>query len=184
MATLPLCSFAAIIPNMRRANIVLTGFMGTGKSTVGRLIAKQLAYDFVDTDEWIEAEDGRSIADIFREAGEAAFRQLERTAALTFAKMDGMVIATGGRLMLDEGNAAALMENGRVFCLVAEPEEIVARVSAGEKRPLLNVPDPAARVQELLNQRREAYGRFPPISTTGKTPAEVAQEIVDEMREV
>ena len=92
-ATLPLFPFPAIIPRMTRTNIVLTGFMGTGKSTVGRLIAKQLAYDFVDTDEWIEAENGRSVAEIFREAGEATFRQLERTAALTFAKTDGMVAA-------------------------------------------------------------------------------------------
>ena len=180
-ATLQHFPFPAIIPRMTRTNIVLTGFMGTGKSTVGRLIAKQLAYDFVDTDEWIEVENGRSVADIFREAGEATFRQLERTAALTFAKTDGMVIATGGRLMLDEVNAAALMENGRVFCLVADPEEIVKRVSGGEKRPLLNVPDPVTRIQELLDQRRDGYGRFPQIVTTGKTPAQVAQEIIEAM---
>ena len=167
---------------MTRTNIVLTGFMGTGKSTVGRLIAKQLAYDFVDTDEWIEAENGRSIADIFREEGEDAFRQWERTASTTFAQREECVIATGGRLMLDEANAAALMENGRVFCLVAEPDEIVARVGGGEKRPLLNVHDPAARIQELLDKRREKYGRFPQIMTTGKTPAQVAQAIIEAMK--
>ncbi len=172
----------AIICIMKRANIVLTGFMGTGKSTVGRLLAEQLGYGFVDTDEWIEREDGRSIADIFREDGEDAFRQLERTASLTIAKLEGTVIATGGRLMLDEGNAAALMANGRVFCLTAEPEEIVARVREGEKRPLLNTPNPAARIQALLDQRRDAYGRFPQIDTTGKTVEQVAQEITNVVR--
>ena len=85
--------------------------------------------------------------------------------------------------MLDDENAAALRENGRVFCLVAEPAEILARVAGGEKRPLLDVPDPEARIQELLDKRREAYGRFPQISTTGKTPEQVAQEIINVMRE-
>jgi shikimate kinase len=164
---------------MARENIVLTGFMGTGKSTVGKLLAEQLAYEFVDTDDWIVTRNGRSVADIFREEGEVAFREWERTASLTLANREGAVIATGGRLMLDEENAAALMENGRVFCLIAKPDEIVARVGGGEKRPLLAVADPAARIQELLDQRQDGYGRFPQISTTGKTPQQVAQEIID-----
>ncbi len=167
---------------MTRLNIVLTGFMGTGKSTVGKLLAAQLAYTFVDTDDWIVAQNGRSIPTIFREDGEATFRQLERAAVEALAQRDGLVIATGGRLMLDEGNAALLMENGRVFCLVAEPEEIVARVGGDEERPLLNVPDPAARIQELLDERREGYGRFPQISTTGKSATQVAQIILQEMQ--
>ena len=137
----------------------------------------------MDTDDWIEAENGRSISTIFREDGEDTFRQLEHAASVTLAQREGMVIATGGRLMLDEANAAALMENGRVFCLVAEPDEIVARVvGGGEERPLLNVSDPAARIQDLLDQRRDGYGRFPQISTTGKSPKQVAQEIVSEMK--
>ncbi len=168
---------------MTHTNIVLTGFMGTGKSTVGRLLAAQLDYDFVDTDEWIEAQDGRFIADIFREEGEARFRQWERTASLALAQTESMVIATGGRLILDEENAAALLANGRCFCLTAQPEEILVRVSEGKKRPLLDVPEPTARIQELLDQRRDAYGRFHQIATSGKTPAQVAQEIIDVMRE-
>ncbi|NHZ72809.1 MAG: shikimate kinase [Aquificales bacterium] len=119
----------------------------------------------------------------FASGSERFRRQWERTVSLALAETAGKVIATGGRLMLDAENAAALMENGRVFCLTAEPEEIVARVEGGEKRPLLNVSDPARRVQQLLDQRQEAYGRFPQITTTDKTPEQVAQEIIDVIRD-
>ncbi|MBK8988881.1 MAG: shikimate kinase [Chloroflexi bacterium] len=162
---------------MTRPNVVLTGFMGTGKSSVGRLLAAQLGYAFVDTDEMIVARDGRAIADIFRESGEETFRQWEATIAQELGQSEALVIATGGRLMLDEGNAAALQQNGRVFCLTAEPEEIVARLDGDERRPLLNVPDPEAQIRRLLAARAAAYGRFPQISTSGKTAEQVAQEI-------
>ena len=164
-------------------NIILTGFMGTGKTTVGKLLAKRLQRPFIDTDALIVKRDGRSIADIFAQDGEAAFRAWERTVALELAQQQGLIIATGGRLMLDEENAAALSASGQVFCLTAVPQTILARVKNNAKRPLLNVPDPVARIQELLDQRRDAYGRFPQIVTTGKTPAQVAQEIINVMRE-
>lgn len=161
------------------SNIVLTGFMGTGKTTVGRLLAARLGYGFVDTDEWIVQQDGRSIADIFKEDGEAVFRQWEATVSQQLAGQDGLVIATGGRLMLDAANAEALERNGQVFCLVAEPEEILTRIAPDEhKRPLLDVPNPAERVRHLLTQRAVAYGRFWQIRTSGKTPEQVAEEIL------
>lgn len=163
---------------MERRNVVLTGFMGTGKTTVGRLLAARLDYGFVDTDEWIVEKDGRAIADIFREDGEAAFREMEYAAAQALARRSGLVIATGGRLMLDERNAALLAARGDVFCLTAVPEEIVARVLAEEgKRPLLAGPDPEEKVAALLAERAEGYGRFPQISTSGKTAVQVADEI-------
>jgi 3-dehydroquinate synthase len=156
--------------------------MGTGKSTVGRLLAERLGYRFVDTDDLIVARDGRTIADIFKEEGEARFRQWERDVSLELADAEQTVIATGGRLMLDEENAAALMQNGRVFCLTAPPEEILARVQQDEgKRPLLNMPDPIHRIEILLEQRREAYGRFPQINTFGQTPAQIARKIEEMM---
>lgn len=158
-------------------NVVLTGFMGTGKSTVGRLLAERLGFDFVDTDEWIVVRDGRSIAEIFREEGQGAFRDWERRVALELAQRDNLVIATGGRLMLDEVNAAVLGRNGRVFCLTAKPETIIARLEEDVRRPLLNVPDPAAKIRQLLEKRAEAYGRFPQIDTEGKTAVQVAEEI-------
>lgn len=157
--------------------MVLTGFMGTGKTSVGRLLAERLGYDFVDTDALIVARNGRSISDIFRESGEAAFRQMEAAVAQELSRQTGLVIATGGRLLLDEANAQALGKNGRVFCLTAEPEEIIARLAGDERRPLLDVPDPAAQIHRLLDARRAAYGRFPQISTSGKQIEQVVEEI-------
>ena len=151
--------------------------MGTGKTTVGRLLAGRLGYAFVDTDELIVARAGRSVADIFREEGQAAFRRWEAWAARELAGSEAMVIATGGRLMLDEDNAAALGRNALVFCLTAEPEEILARLAGDARRPLLEVADPAGRIRELLQARAEAYGRFQQVSTSGKRPDEVVGEI-------
>ena len=152
--------------------------MGTGKTTVGRLLAQRLQRPFLDTDALIVERDGRSIAQIFAEDGEESFRNLERTVALELAQQQGLVIATGGRLMLDEANAAALQASGSVFCLTAVPQTILARVKNDAKRPLLNVPDPAERIAQLLEMRREGYGRFPQISTDGKTAEQVADEIL------
>ncbi len=162
---------------MRRRNVVLTGFMGTGKSTVGRLLAARLGYRFVDTDELIVAQDGRSIPTIFAEEGEAAFREMETAVSRQLAQKKGLVIATGGRLMLDPSNAA-LMSDGHIFCLMASPEVILIRVASGGGRPLLNVSDPAARIRELLAEREAGYGRFPQINTNYKTAEEISEEII------
>lgn len=164
---------------MLQPNVVLTGFMGTGKSTVGRLLAARLGYGFVDTDALIERRDSRSIAEIFRQDGQAAFRNWEKTIARDLAEQTGLVIATGGRLMLDADNAALLGRNGHVFCLTADPETILARVMGEDsKRPLLDVPDPADQINRLLEERAEAYGRYPQINTTGKIPAEIVEIIM------
>jgi shikimate kinase len=167
------------ISALTRKNIVLTGFMGTGKTTVGRQLSARLAYSFVDTDDLIAARDGRSIAEIFRQAGEAAFRRWESSISPELAGQQGLVIATGGRLMLDPSNARALGHNAHVFCLTAAPQEIVARLlNDGGVRPLLDVPDPAGQVQALLAQRAKKYGQFQQIQTDGKSIEEVTEEIV------
>ena len=98
-------------------NIILTGFMGTGKTTVGRLLAERLGREFVDTDDLIVARAGRPIADIFNDDGETRFREWEAQVAGELAGRRGLVIATGGRLMLDPDNAAALGATGPVLCL-------------------------------------------------------------------
>jgi len=159
-------------------NIILTGFMGTGKSTVGHLLAGRLGRAFVDTDELIVARAGKPIADIFRDEGEGRFREMEAAVAEELAERRGLVIATGGRLMLDPDNAVALGATGPVFCLAAAPEEIMARVAADEaRRPLLDVPDAERRVLALLQQRAAAYARFRPVPTDGRAPDAVAADI-------
>ncbi|MDJ0757047.1 MAG: shikimate kinase [Ardenticatenaceae bacterium] len=162
-------------------NIILTGFMGTGKTTVGRLLAETLSYQLIDTDVWITERTGRTIPQIFAQDGEAGFRALEREAAAALAQRTGLVIATGGRMMLDPHNARVLGKTGLVFCLVATPKEILSRVTEdpkGIERPLLQVPNPLQRITDLLNERRPLYERFPQIITSGKTIQQVVQEIL------
>jgi len=162
-----------------RKNIILTGFMATGKTTVGKTLATRLNYDFVDTDELIESRVGMTVAELFEERGEAAFRKLEAELALELADKSGLVIATGGRFMLDGDNAAVLERSGRVFCLVATPEEILQRVEQDDiVRPLLQVPDTLEHITGLLRQRNEGYGQFIQLITSEKDPETVAGEIL------
>lgn len=152
--------------------------MGTGKSTVGRALAELLQLEFVDTDHLIEADHG-PIPVIFAEQGEAAFRAIERDVAAELAARNGLVIATGGRLLLDPANADALAATGNVFCLHAPVEVILERVLSDgtAHRPLLDGDDPAGRVRALLSERTEAYGQFEQVDTVGRTPAAIAAEI-------
>lgn len=160
-------------------NIILTGFMGTGKTTIGRLLAARTGRTFVDTDELIAQRSGKAIAEIFSEEGSQAFRGMERDMAVHLAPLQGLIIASGGRLMLDEDNSAALSADSLVICLQAEPDEILQRVTAdGVRRPLLEVPEPARRVAELLEERAEGYGQFPQVTTGARGPAEVVDEII------
>jgi shikimate kinase len=154
--------------------------MATGKTTVGKQLAAQLGYEFVDTDELIVERTGQTVAEIFREKGEAAFRRMEAEIAQELGQKEGLVVSTGGRLMLDPANAAALGRQGRVFCLVATPEEILERISTDKyvKRPLLETPDPMQRIVELMQEREEGYGLFQHIVTSGKTPDEITRELI------
>jgi len=154
--------------------------MATGKTTVGKLLAEQLGYEFVDTDELIVERSGQTVAEIFREKGEAAFRRMESEIAQELGEKEGFVVSTGGRLMLDPANAAALSRWGRVFCLVATPEEILQRVESDTqvRRPLLEVSNPIGRIVDLMQQREEDYGRFPQMVTSEKTPDEVTRNLV------
>ena len=161
--------------------IVLTGFMGTGKSTIGRLLAQRLGLDFVDTDELIEARHG-PIPGIFAAHGEDCFRSLERRLAEELGSRTGLVVATGGRFMLDPANRAAMEPGARVFCLEADVDEILRRVLAhGVDRPLLEGPDPAARIAELLDERAAGYAAFEQVPTGGRRPAEIVDDIVERL---
>jgi len=161
-----------------RPNIVLTGFMGTGKSTVGRLLADRLGWSFVDTDAVIEDRHG-PIPAIFAEHGEARFRALEREVAAEVARGTRQVVATGGRLLLDPENERALGATGVVVCLTASVDALVARLAhEADQRPLLRDGDPAERIRALLAERAAGYGRFPQVVTDSRTPAQVADAVL------
>ena len=152
--------------------------MGSGKSTVGRLLAIELGRDFVDTDDVIVSRHG-SIAEIFADHGEAHFRSIERDLARELAGRAGLVVATGGGMLLHDQVGEALAGH-QLFCLTAAADVIVARVmadSSGVVRPLLAGPDAEANAVRLLAERAAHYRRFEQVDTDGLTPAQVVAEI-------
>lgn len=165
-------------------NIVLTGFMGTGKSTVGRLLAVRLRVKHVDTDHMIERRHG-PISRIFAELGEDGFREIEREIARECAHDVGYVISTGGRFLLDQHNADLLTQQNRVFCLAAEIDEIMRRVMKRRAtRPLLAGGNPRAKVVALLEERRAAYEQFEQVPTGDEPPMTVVDDILKRLRVV
>jgi shikimate kinase len=165
---------------VRPRSLVLTGFMATGKSTLGRLVASRLRYGFVDTDRLIEERHG-SVAAIFQREGEAAFRQLERDLARELAALPALVIATGGGMLVDASVADIFEDAGAlIVCLTADVETIYRRVggeNAGARRPLLNVANPKQRIEELMEERANAYARFTQVTTAGRRTSAVVDEI-------
>lgn len=160
-------------------NIILTGFMGTGKTTIGKRLATMLQREFIDTDVFIENREKKTIPQIFEELGESAFRKMEMEVAAELGQKENLVISTGGRLLLEPANVEALGRAGDIFCLTASPETILERVG-GDKlstRPLLNVADPKKKISELLKQRQVGYNQFETVSTDGKKPEEIAEEL-------
>jgi shikimate kinase len=160
-------------------NLALIGFMGTGKTSVGRLVADQLHYDYVDTDELIQAHTGRTITEIFRTDGETAFRALEEKVVAELATRTKMVIATGGGLPANPANLTSLKTHALVVCLWASPEKIWERVKNQSHRPLLHDPDPQAKIRELLAARDPFYRQADVLLNTElRSLREVTQQIV------
>lgn len=160
-------------------NIYLIGFMGVGKSAVGRSVARALRMDFIDSDWAIEQEAGKPISKIFADEGEAAFRKMERTFIESGHKEHGQVVSCGGGLPIQPGMADLLLQKGVVICLFAQPETIVSRTVGNPKRPLLNVENPEDRVRELMQEREPIYMNTGiGISTEGRTIADVVGNIL------
>ena len=162
-------------------NLVLTGFMGTGKTAVGQAVAQRLGRPFVDMDAEIEARAGKPIPRVFAEDGEAAFRQLEAALCEELSTQRGLVIATGGGALVDPGNRAWMVDSGTVVCLTCGVDEILNRVKRERKanRPLLDVTDPRAEIERLLEVRREAYRAIPwQVDTTGLSVEAVAARVI------
>ncbi len=160
-------------------NLALAGFMGTGKSSVARLASEHLQFDLIDTDEFIESQTGKSIGDIFTHHSEEEFRALERDVVQGLSARRNTVIATGGGLIVNPDNLASLKTHALVVCLWASPETIWERVRSQSHRPLLQTPDPLARIRELLEQRKPAYREADVmILTDHRSPKEVVQQVL------
>lgn len=138
-------------------NIVLIGFMGTGKTIVGKALADKLAMRYVSTDDIIEEKEGRTISDIFEKDGEAYFREVERAVIRDLSDMSGLVVDTGGGVVLNHDNILDLKKDGIVFCLCSDPEIIFQRTAKHGDRPLLKVDDPLGRIRELMDIRDPHY---------------------------
>jgi shikimate kinase len=163
----------------RLVNLALIGFMGTGKTSVGRHVAEQLGFEFIDTDELIQADTGRTIADIFARDGEPAFRALEKQLVRKLSLREKTLIATGGGLPTNEENLAALKSFALVICLWASPEKIWERVKNQSHRPLLHDADPQKKIRELLAVREPFYRQADVlINTDLRSVREAAQQIV------
>jgi len=159
--------------------IFLVGMMGTGKSTVGALLAARLERPFIDTDEAVERAAGRSIPEIFEREGEAAFRRRERE-AIQEAAGAGAVVALGGGAMAQPGMSEWLTAHGHAVWLRADAETILARVGDAEERPLLAGLDPEARrerIESLLAERASAYANAQLTVDAAPPPDAVASEI-------
>lgn len=164
-------------------NLALVGFMGSGKSTVGRIVARDLGLSFMDTDEAIERRSGCRISEIFEKEGEEAFRRREREVVAELVDQVGLVIATGGGLVCRPGNMELLKSGALVVCLWAAPETIWERVRAQNHRPLLQVPDPRSEVTRLLALREPFYRESDVLVNSGlRSLREVAAQVAHHFR--
>ncbi len=167
------------------SNLVLTGFMGVGKSTVGATAARLLGRRLVDTDRELAGRFGGSPAQLVAEGGEAALRRAEATLCQELRATDGLVIATGGGTLVDPGCRAALGDNGVLICLGCSVDELLRRLEASGERPLLAGDDRRAAIERLLEARSAAYEAIPwQIDTTGRTVAQTARSVVGLARSV
>ena len=157
--------------------------MGTGKTSVGRLVAEQLHFEYLDTDEVIQMSTGRSITDIFTKDGEPAFRALEQKVVADQAGRNKTVISTGGGLPVNPANLASLKAHALVVCLWSSPEKIWERVRHQGHRPLLHDENPQAKIRELLAAREPFYKQADVLLNTElRSVREVAQQVVHQFR--
>ncbi len=157
----------------------LIGMMGVGKTRVGRMVAERARVPFHDTDDEVVARVGCSISELWRERGEAAFRDLETDTVVRLAAGPAAVIATGGGVVLEPRNVTAMRDSGLVVWLEASPRTLAERVGDGAGRPLLAATDPERRLADILRRRRRHYARAAHlrVSTDDRDPDEVAEEV-------
>jgi shikimate kinase len=164
-------------------NIALIGFMGTGKTSVGHALARLLHFQMVDTDDLIEKQARQRISAIFHQHGEARFREYERKVVQQLQGRRRLVIATGGGLAVNPENLASLRSHALIVCLWASPEVIWERVRHQRHRPLLEDPDPQAKIQRLLAEREPFYRQADVlIHTELRSVREVASHVAHQFR--
>lgn len=164
-------------------NLALIGFMGTGKSSVGRLVADLLHFTFLDTDKVIEAWAGKTISEIFEQQGEPVFRQWEQRLVQDLTRRTRTVISTGGGLPVNEANLGSLKSHSLVVCLWASPEKIFERVRNHSHRPLLAEAEPLEKIRRLLTERGPYYRQADVLVNTEMRPLrEVAGQVIHQFR--
>ncbi len=169
-----------------KTSVALTGFMGTGKTVVGKLLAEKLGKEFLELDAIIEKKAGKSIPEIFREDGEIGFRELEIEAAGEVADKKNAVIACGGGIVLNKINVDRLRKECIIVCLTASPQVIIERTSGdADERPLLAVPDRVRQIEELMKFREPFYERSADITiNTSRISADsVVERIMEKLKE-
>jgi shikimate kinase len=161
-------------------NVVLIGFMGTGKSRVGHMVARRLGFRFVDTDDLIVQRLQMSVNDIFARLGEPKFRDIERQVVADVGAGENQVIATGGGVPLSEENIKNLKQNGILICLTASPEIVYRRTLRSDSRPLLRTADKLEQVKQLLDSRQLYYDVADhQVDTSSRPASAVARSIVE-----
>jgi len=159
-------------------NIYLVGFMGTGKTTVGKEVARKKKWHFIDLDDLIELQEKRRISDIFTKDGEPYFRKVEKKALLKVSKEKNFVVACGGGIVLDKENIKVMKETGILICLSATADVILKRTSGSTHRPLLNVANPKKQITHLLKMRAPYYVEADKvINTSALSVKEVVSKI-------
>ena len=161
-------------------NIILVGFMGTGKSVVGKKLAAKFNRDFVELDDMIELREKRPIKDIFEKKGEPYFRLVEKEVVKEASSRKNIVISAGGGAIVDEENFKNLKNSGTIICLKASPETILKRTVGLKTRPLLNVPDPKKKIEELFKERKSYYNKADfSIETDNLSIDEIVSKIME-----
>lgn len=165
-------------------NIILIGFMGTGKTEVGKRLAERLSNDFLDTDELIEKSEGKKISDIFKDNGEEYFRNLETEVIETLQDYENYVLSTGGGIVLRDENVRLLKEIGPIVLLTARDDVILSRVSDKDDRPLLEQGDKAEKIKELLAKRALIYKAAADytVDTSDKSVDNIVEEIINHVQ--
>ncbi|MVB12646.1 Shikimate dehydrogenase [Caprobacter fermentans] len=178
-----LCGDAVLEMKKKFGNLVLCGFMGSGKTTVGRLLAEQTGRRFLDMDQWIEEKEGCSVAQIFTKRGESGFRALEREAACELSRKTGLVIAAGGGALLDPENARALRSGGTVILLDASLNAVRSRLEGDRTRPLLR--DGGGELERLYGARLPVYRERADVAVPADgSPEETARLVLKALEPV